>query len=553
VTEPFHAATEWERIAKEQPDALALIHGSVTRTWRQFEERAARLAGALGAAGLARGDRVAIDLRNCPEFLETWFAALKQRCTPVAVNFRYLEEELRYLLLDCDARAVVYHASFSERIADLVEELRAVRIFIEVADETPPGDVASVDRSVRYEDAIASGPAAPAIRRDPSDPTLAYTGGTTGLPKGVEGAIWNPAVVPLLERVHLVPAGEQALATIRGELGASGSRPVVLPCSPLMHATAMTMVSEPALHLGGTVVTLTSHSLDPDEVLDCIERHRVTHLAITGDPIARPLVDALDRLASSGRVPDLSSVRLIASAGVAWSADVKDRLFAYMPDVTLYDACGSTEGATYGFSYLRAGDPTSTSRFTAAPGVIVIDDTGRPLTLEQPGLLAAPSARDGYAGDPDRSAAVFREIDGEQFTVPGDYGILHSDGTVTLIGRGSSTINTGGEKVFPEEVEEIIVSITGVADCAVLGVPDPRWGQRVVALVQRSPASSVDAERVITAVRRQLASYKAPKDVVFGDVPRTATGKLDRGSARARVGRALAPASRAERSPRRER
>jgi fatty-acyl-CoA synthase len=532
VTEPFHAATEWERIAEEQPETPALIHGHITRTWCEFEARAARLAGALGAAGLRRGDRVAIDLRNCPEFMETWFAALKQRFTPVAVNYRYLEDELQYLLLGCDARAVVYHASFGERIANLHGELRAVRIFVEVADETPSTHVVSADGSVRYEDAIASAPRAAPIRREPTDPTLAYTGGTTGLPKGVEGAIWNPAVVPLLERVHLVAAGERELEPIRAGLRASGSRPVVLPCSPLMHATAMTMVSEPALHLGGTVVTLTSRSLDPYEILETIERHRVTHLAITGDPIARPLVDTLDRMASSGELPDVSSVRLIASAGVAWSADVKDRLFAYMPDVTLYDACGSTEGATYGFSYLRAGDPTSTSRFTAAPGVIVIDEgSGRPLAVGQPGLLAAPSARDGYVGDPERSAAVFREIDGQQFTVPGDYGIRHADGTVTLIGRGSSTINTGGEKVFPEEVEQVIVSITGVADCAVLGVPDPRWGHRVVALVQRSPGSCVDAETVIATVRRQLAAYKAPKQVVFGIVPRTPTGKLDRSSA----------------------
>jgi fatty-acyl-CoA synthase len=229
---------------------------------------------------------------------------------------------------------------------------------------------------------------------------------------------------------------------------------------------------------------------------------------------------------------------------VAWSAPVKDRLFQHIPQVVLYDACGSTEGATYGYSILRAGDPTSTARFIAAPGVIVIDESsGRGLGVERRGLLASPSTRSGYHRDAAKSATVFRTIDGKAYTVPGDYGMCHADGTVTLLGRTSSTINSGGEKVFAEEVEHVITAIPGVEDCAVVGVPDERWNQRVTALVQRADDAAVDDEDVITAVREHLAAYKAPKQVVFGTVPRFANGKLDRETATRRVLEAFSAAS----------
>ena len=537
----FHAASEWELIASEQPDAPALVHGELVRTWREFEQRAARLATACVEGGLAPGDRVAIELYNCPEFLETYFAVLKARCVPVAVNYRYLDDELRHILEDCDAAAIVFHASFGERIARVAREVHGLRLMIEVDDvraqHTAPG-------ARRYADVLASHAPAPPIVRDPTDPTLWYTGGTTGQPKGVSGTVWHRGINPLLRLIFSAPGDGSDLSTIRKELLDNGNQPVVVPCSPLMHSTAMAMVSEPALHLGGTVVTLTSRSFDADALLDTVELRGATHLALTGDPIARPIIDALNRRAAAGKPCDTTSLRVIASAGVAWGADVKDALFEHIPQVMLYDACGSTEGATYGFSVLHVGDPTSTARFTTAPGVIVVDEhTGKPLGYDQRGLLASPSTRSGYYKDSAKSAEVFRTIGGVPYTVPGDFGACHADGTVTLLGRESSTINSGGEKVFAEEVEQVIVAIPGVTDCAVVGVADERWTQRVTALVELADPSAVTEAVVITKVREHLAAYKAPKQVVFGAVPRFPNGKLDRDTAKQRVADAVRAAT----------
>ena len=258
-------------------------------------------------------------------------------------------------------------------------------------------------------------------------------------------------------------------------------------------------------------------------------------IAIVGDAFARPMLRALEGRSAAGRPYDTSSIRSIASAGVAWSAAVKDGLLEFIPQATLIDSCGSTEGAWMGSSVARKGDPTATAEFKAAPGAILLDPSGEPIQpgSGQAGLIACPVPTSGYYNDPVKTAAVFRMIGGVLYAVPGDYGTIDADRALTLLGRGSSCINTGGEKVFPEEVEDVIKSLPGVEDCIVFGVQDDRFGQRVVAVVHASSGASVCPADVVGGTRRRLAHYKAPKEVVMvPEVPRFANGKADYASAR---------------------
>ncbi|HEY6697526.1 MAG TPA: AMP-binding protein [Acidimicrobiales bacterium] len=532
----LHHATVFEAVADALPTAPALAQGERVITWRQMDDRAARLAAALTDSGLTPQSTVAIDLYNCNEWMESFFAALKARLVPVSINYRYLDDELAYLFENCDAEALVFHASLGERVVRVARGLPGIKLLVQVDDlggaDTPPG-------VLDYEQIATTHEPAPRIARSPDDILMWYSGGTTGLPKGV--------VIPIGRSVEFSASRDGRLRTLglygsdpetipddlvehARQLWEEGGRPVAIPAAPLMHSTAMSYAGAAILHCGGTVVTLERHSFDPHQLFAAVERHRVTTIAIVGDAFAKPMTRALEARAAEGRPYDGSSIRTIYSAGAVWSADVKDRLFRHLPGVLLVDNCGSSEGAWYGTSVLRQGDATSSASFTPAPGVLLLDESGVPMppTTGKAGLLASTTTMAGYHKDPEKTAQAFRFIDDAWYTVPGDYGIFNDDGTVTLLGRGTSVINTGGEKVYPEEVDDVVKTMEDVDDCLVVGMPDERFGQAVTAVVQPEVGATVGEQDVVDWVRARLAHYKAPRRVVMVDkVPRLPNGKPD--------------------------
>jgi fatty-acyl-CoA synthase len=295
-----------------------------------------------------------------------------------------------------------------------------------------------------------------------------------------------------------------------------------------MHSTGFILAALPTLVAGGQVVTLESRSFDPHELLRTAESCAANVVGLVGDAFALPMVRALDAGRPDGGRYVLDAMRVVVSAGVAWSAQVKKRLLEHLPGVTLFDSCGATEGVGYGVSLVRRGDPVSTANFTCFPGLAVLGPDGRELPRGEVGLLAGPTAASGYLGDLARTAAVFSDRNGARYAMPGDLGRMEEDGTVTLIGRGTSTINTGGEKVHPGEVEEVVRSRPEVEDCLVLGVPEERFGQGVAALIVLRRGARMTANDVSDTVRASLAGYKVPRRIRFVDgIPRLANGKPD--------------------------
>lgn len=528
-----HIATLWEEISDLLPEAIALEHGAQSRTWREFEERAARLAAAMLDGGVRAGDTVAIGLFNCSEYLEAFFAALKIRAVPANVNYRYLGDELRALLTQLDAVVFVYSAPLRAQVASAVAGTDGLKLAVEVGGE---GEAERPANIAAYEELVASYGPAERVFRSPEDTFLSCTGGTTGLPKAVEYVIGRSvANTRVLGRQMLglhdidwdAPAVQRAV-----ELHRSDRSPVALPASPLMHSTGLIMASLPVLSAGGRVITLTSRHFDAEELWTTVERTRPSTLSIVGDAFARRMVTELERRAGEGRPYDTSSLVTITSAGVAWSGEIKAALLEHIPQVTLVDACGSSEGATIGSAEVRRGTPVATDRFTPAPGLRIVREDGTDILPgdDESGMFLVPTVSRGYRKDPERTAMSFRFVDGKTYVLPGDWGRWNDDGTITLIGRGTSVINTGGEKVFPEEVEHVIRSLPNVDDCVVLGCPDEEFGQRVSAVIRLTApgAESPDeaTQRIITALRGMIAGYKVPRTVVFADVPRGPNGKM---------------------------
>ncbi|MBV9996475.1 MAG: AMP-binding protein [Caulobacteraceae bacterium] len=530
-----HLADIWEGIADRIGDQPALIHGDRSVNWRDFEARAARLASALSAAGLGVGSKIAIDLYNCNEWLEAFFAAIKVRAVPANVNYRYLDDELIHILTDSHAEALIFHAGLAERILRLRPRLPRIKLLVQVED----GASAPLEGGVAaYEALIAGNSAAARIPRTPDDPYLSYTGGTTGLPKGVMVGLGRAAssMAFLAPVLGLTPEDVADPVATAQRNAAAGDQLIALPASPLMHSTGFSMTAIPALTYGGAVVTLTSRSFDPREACAAVERHGVRLLAIVGDAIGRPILHALEEGAASGKPFDMSSIRLMSSAGVAWSAETKRGLFAFLPQATLLDACGASEGLTYGFRSYRKGDALSGTNFTPAPGLVFLDPQGEPgpAVPGASGLMANSTSASGYYNDPEKTARTYRLINGMQYVAPGDYGRIEADGTLTLLGRGATTINTGGEKVHPEEVEDVIRAHADVDDCLVLGMPDERFGQRVTALVQPREGRAVEGADIVRHTHARLAGYKAPKQVlVVARIPRGPNGKADYEQAKA--------------------
>jgi 3-oxocholest-4-en-26-oate---CoA ligase len=528
----MHFATVWESLADAMGDESALVHGDVRRTWTEFDERAARLAGAFDAAGLRPDSKIGLFLYNGAEYSETQFAGFKMRGVPVNVNYRYLDDELHYLLDNSDAEAIVFHSSLGERVARVRDRLPGLRLLVEVDDtgtasEAGPG-------AVRYEQLLAGHDPMPRLERQEDDLYLLYTGGTTGLPKGVMypmggiTAAFVKAGFPLLGVAPPTDAAE--VAALARRVAETGNRVVSIPACPLMHGTGAWLGAFIPHLTGGCVITLPSRSLDAHELLATAQRERATNVVIVGDSFAKPIIRALDEATAAGTPYDTSAMKVVISSGVMWTAEVKEQLLDRVPHLMLLDAIGSSEGSM-GINVTMRGMPIETAKFSGMPETKVFTEDGRVVTpgSGEVGLVAAGgNVPLGYYKDAEKSARTFRVIDGERYSFPGDMATVAADGSILLLGRGSQVINTAGEKVFPEEVEEAVKRVDGIVDCLVVGLPDERFGQSVTAVASVAPGRDVDEPTVIAAVKRQLASFKAPKRVVFvAQVPRAPNGKAD--------------------------
>jgi 3-oxocholest-4-en-26-oate---CoA ligase len=534
-------ATVWEAMAGAVPDATAVVQGDRRVSWRDLERRAAQLASALEAAGIGPGHHVALYLYNCPEYLECLFACSKLRALSANVNFRYEAGELAALLVNADAEVLVYHRSLGDRVAAVLDQVPTLRALIEVDDGASPGPVPG---AADYADRIASHQPMSPIERSGDDMLIWYTGGTTGLPKGV---LWRQGTLliygtayayALLERPG--PKSIEEAASDARERHSRGDDPVALLTTPLVHATAVHQANT-CLAIGGTIVLLPRGTVDGDDVCATIQRERVTSLTIVGDVILRRVLDALDAAEARGEPYDLSSLRRVHNSGAMVSAALKDSLLA-RGAMSFYDSLGSSEGVGYGVALTTKAGEHATARFELGPRARVIAEDGRDVVpgSGEPGVLAvAQSVAVGYYNDPERSEAIFPVIDGKRYAMPGDWAIVHEDRTVTLLGRGSGCINTGGEKVWPEEVEEALKNHPAVVDALVVGVPDDTWGETIAAVVSTdgsSPGAPPTEQELSAWVAHRLASYKRPRRVVFvEEVPRTTVGKADYAWARALV------------------
>jgi 3-oxocholest-4-en-26-oate---CoA ligase len=535
----FHFASAWEIVADTIPDRRALIcsqpRATVVRTWREYDDRAARLAAVLDAHGLGREAKVGLYLHNCNEYLEAQYGVFKVRGCPINVNYRYKADELTYLLDNADAEALVFQGSYASRIWEIKDRLPKLKLLIQVDD----GTESLIHGALDYEQALRTAAPLPRIERSADDVYMLYTGGTTGLPKGVmyPGGSFSYflAAMGAAGRGLTPPEGLADLPRVIAEVEAP---PVSLPACPLMHGTGMWLGSMLPLMLGGTVVTTPKLGLDADLLWGLVEEHQVTDLIIVGDAFARPMLAALDAAAERGQGYDLSSLKQIVSSGVMWSAEVKQGLLRHH-DLVLADVMGSSEGGM-GSSITTRDSRPDTARFALNDGVRVITDDGRfvtPGSGEIGKVATSGFVPLGYYKDPVKSAETFREVAGVRYSFPGDYATVEADGSIMLLGRGSACINTAGEKVFPEEVEEAVKRHPDIEDTLVVGVPDPRFGEQVVAVAScRAAAGPPDPAALIDFTRDHLAGYKVPKRVLFVDhVRRAPNGKADYKWAKARA------------------
>jgi acyl-CoA synthetase (AMP-forming)/AMP-acid ligase II len=521
----WNFADVWEAVADRFPDEPALAAAGRGTSWRSFDERADGVAAALLAAGLGRQAKVAQYLFNGPEYLESVFACFKAGLVPVNTNYRYTGDELAYLWDNAEVEAVVFHSDLVDRCDELRGRFGRIRLWLWVDAAGAGGDGACPDWAVPYEQAATSAPGRTTAEwgRSGDDLFLLYTGGTTGHPKGV---MWpQRTLFTMLEELNGRDPGDVADPVGRAAaLDRPGPR--VLPAPPLMHGTAM-WFAMPALDQGGCVVTVGDRSFDPAALLDTIVADRVKGVCIVGDAFARPLADALD--AEPDRW-DLSGLRVVFSSGVMFSAATKARVLAHAPRALIVDSLGSSESGGLGRSLTNAGDDASTASFKVGPTTRVVDDDGRDVApgSGQRGRLAVTGRIPiGYYGDPVKTAETFLTIDGVVHVVAGDWAEVDEDGTIRLLGRGSVCINTGGEKVYPEEVEEAIKACAGVRDAVVVGIPNERFGEEVAAVVEPSPGIELDADAILAELRDHLAGYKVPRRVLVRDVGRAPNGKAD--------------------------
>ncbi len=522
-------ADVWEAIAAAQPDHPATIQGERVLTWGEFDARADALAAHLIACGLDHQAKVAAFLYNGPEYLETYYAALKGGFAPVNTNYRYGPEELFYLFDNADAQAIVFHSGFAEVLETIRGRLGKVNAWIAVAEPGHPVPAWADD----YDAVVARIPAMRPVKapwgRSPDDLLLLYTGGTTGMPKGV---MWRQD-----DLFNVVGAGGQAVRMIPPieSVGEAASRlanpdhyrPVTLVACPQMHGTGQ-FSSIISLNLGGTIATLPSRRFSAIELWNEAERLKADGIVLVGLAFSTPMLEALQ--ANPGRW-DLSNVKSMSSSGSMWSQENKRGLLSHCTNAMIFDSFGSSEAVGLGASASAPGQEVQTAAFTIGPNCAVFAEDGRrvePGSGER-GLVAVTGFLPmGYYKDAEKTDKTFKTMEGARWSVPGDWAEVNADGTLKLLGRGSVCINTGGEKVFPEEVEEALKTHPVVRDAVVVGLPDARFGERICAVVETDGGSQPTLAELSDHVRQSLAGYKAPRDLVLVDsIGRAPNGKVD--------------------------
>jgi acyl-CoA synthetase (AMP-forming)/AMP-acid ligase II len=532
-----------EALAERLGDRTCIEWRGRTWSWHEVTDRTRRLANLLAAHGIGRPhsladcagwesphDHVALYLTNGNAYLEGQLGAAKAGAAAFNVNYRYVADELAHLFADSDAAAIIYGSSYAETLADVLPRLDRTPLLLQV-DEGTGRDL--LPGALDYEEALAaSSSERPTVAWLPDDLYVLYTGGTTGAPKGV---LWRQAdfLVAALGVRRKDGTDHESLAELVEP--AAGRHLATLPAPPLMHGAAMWNALSTWIAGGTIVIQDTVDRLDPVDVLDTCERHQVTSLLIVGDAFARPLLDE-----QRARPRDLSSLRFVLTGGAILSPALRTDLLALVPQVRIIDVLGSSETGRQAVADTRAGGDGGPTRFQPSSTTLVLDDAkARVLPVGDPeiGWLAQGGRIPrGYLGDEAKTRATFPVVDGHRWAVAGDRAAWRTDGSIELHGRESVTINTGGEKVFAEEVEQAIKGHPGVYDALVVGRPSERWGQEVVAVVAVRAGATVTLEELREVAAKHLARYKLPKDLVVRDqVSRSPSGKPDYAWARAQV------------------
>ncbi len=543
----FNLATVQEALAAAIPERECIVHRDRRVTWGAFNTRTRRLANFLLGRGLgcrrerdalanweSGQDHLGIYLYNSPEYLEAMLGAFKARLAPFNVNYRYVEDELAYLLDNAEATALVYHARFAPTLGKILPRLPRLRTLLQVADES---GCALLPGAIAYEAALAeSSSARPAVTWSPDDLYMLYTGGTTGMPKGV---LWRQEDI-FFAALGGHPPGGARVASVEALVEVAKHGCVrVLAAPPFMHGAAHWAAFN-ALHQGGAVVIQSNpETLVAADVWDTLRRERVNFLLIVGDAFGRPLLDELEH-----RDDDCPDLRFIASGGAILTPTLKEGFLARLPHILIVDGFGASETGGQGQQLTGAGQKAASGSFRMNEETLVLraDLTGplAPGAAEQGWLARAGNVPLGYYRDPEKTAATFPVIGGVRYAVPGDHATVAADGAITVLGRGSVSINTGGEKVYPEEVEQVLKSHPEVYDAVVVGTPHERWGQQVNAIVQLRRGATSSAVDLTAFAAGKVARYKLPKAIIFVDeVVRSPSGKADYRWAKARALAAL--------------
>ena len=537
----FNLADLFEAAVDAFGDREYVVAGGQRRTYAQMEARANQLAHHLAAQGVGPGDHVGIYALNCTEWVETAWATFKLRAVWININYRYVEDELRYLFNNAELSALVHQRAYSPNVSALLPELPQLRHLVVIEDGTTEADPR--DDAVAYEEALADqSPDRDFAPRSGDDRYILYTGGTTGMPKGV---VWRHEDV-----FFALGGGIDALTRQRMDrpeamvekARAAGGQITFLPVAPLMHGATQWGVMGQSFVANKVVLVA---RFDPDEVWSLVESERVNMVMITGDAMGKPLVEKLDE---PGANYDLSSLFGLTSTAALFSPSVKDEFFRHFPSLIMTDAVGSSESGNNGLSMVQRGDTAMKSgpTVTSLGETVVLDDNLEPV---KPGsgvigrIARSGNIPVGYFNDPVKTAEVFIMVDGVRYVMPGDFATVEADGSVTLLGRGSICINSGGEKIFPEEVEAVVRSHPSLMDALVVGAPDERWGQRVAAIVEpRKGVSAPSLEEIQELCRRHVAGYKIPRELhVVDQVERAPSGKPDYRWAADVIARSRAP------------
>ena len=525
----FNAADIFEGVVDRVPDREAIVHGSTRLTYKELDARSNKAANALKKLGIKKGSHIGIYAFNCVEWLEIMLGAYKLCAIPININYRYVEEELKYLIDNADMEAIFYHKQFSNKLENIKSHLPLLKDFICIEDNSGEDDV--IDKSLNFEDLIANEDESRLdVNRSGDDKYILYTGGTTGMPKGV---VWR------MEDVLMTLGG--GIDAVTGEKYPTPEafadkclqdQTIALALAPFMHGGAQWQ-SFNSFFSGWKLIINDQVSFDADYVWEVVAKEKVMNLTIMGDAMGRPLCDALPRAIEKGL--DLSSLFVLSSTASVFSASIKDTILEYLPNLFLIDAVGSSEtGATGVNIHTKDGklkDSGGGPKFTKPNFSEILNlDTKEvipPSDTETIGYLArkghVPVA---YYKDEEKSKKTFIEVGGVRYSIPGDMAKYEEDGQMTLLGRGSVSINSGGEKIFPEEVEMALKAHPNIFDCLVVGVKDERWGQKVVAVIQRRENDELSLDDIKDVASKYIASYKMPKEIVFSElIERAPSGK----------------------------